>query len=207
MESVRGTFVAKEGQREEGSVGALRRKEAGSEIGGGKDGKKAEEGSAGKDRIGRARTGGEEVKEEREMWKKGKVDLEGLERKSKGRKDGEEGGAVKKAVVAKRKEGEGRKVKEEGDRMSWWEMSVKEERERWKKVRRKKEENKDTKEERRKRWFEKREERIRREKKTGRGRERKEDRREEEKEGEKCDLEREWKVKTRKRGSGWWKRF
>lgn len=171
-----------------GSVDALRRKEAGSEIGGGKDGKKAEEGSTGKDRIGRARTGGEEVKEERKVWKKGKVDLEGLEGKSKGRKDGE-GGVVKKAVVAKRKEEEGRKVKEEGDRVSWWEMSVKEERERWKKVRRRKEENRDTREERRKRWFEKREKRIRREKKTGRGRERKEDRREEEKEEEKCDLE------------------
>lgn len=117
MENVRGTFVAKGGQREEGSVGALRRKEAGSEIGGGEDEKKAEEGSAGKDRIGRARTGGEEVKEERKVWKKGKMDLERLEGKSKGRKDGKEGEAVKKAVVAKRKKRERRKVKEEGDRV------------------------------------------------------------------------------------------
>lgn len=103
----RSTTVMKGVQREERGVGELRRdghKKLEERLEAVRRERKLEK-ETGKDRTGETGTG-ERKKKEREVCKKGKVNLEEMEEKSKGRKDGE-GGAIKKTEVAKKRKEKG----------------------------------------------------------------------------------------------------
>lgn len=121
-ERVRGTVMAKGGQREGGYVCAVRRerhKILEARLEAARMERKLE-------KVTRGRLGQEEQeprerkKEEGEVGRLGKVDVEEWKGKAKKRKDGEEG-TVEKDGVTERVDERG-SVKGESDKMSWWEM-------------------------------------------------------------------------------------